>query len=340
MHGSRAALPFALSLGLCSIVFARHARADEKTELAAESAFAEGARLMKADRCAEAVVKFRESQRLDPASGTALNIGYCEAKLGRIASAWLAYRQAHRLAQTQGKPQHEALAREQADKLEPDVPHLVALIAADQPAGVALLLDGAPLEREMWSVPIPLDPGAHRLERRASGASPWEKAITVKRGERITVEVPSVASTASLPAVVTPPPPTTQAKPSARPTPPVDEAPRETSSSQRTWGYVLGGVGAAAFLTGAALFVSARVEYDGAADDCRDGCNEKGFAARDSARSRAFIGYGVAGAGVAIGGIGLALALTASGDAKSADRSGPVIGNAQTPWALGWRTTY
>src|SRR5262245_36826531 len=188
MFGQRAAR--VLAFVLASVAVSRHARADDKAELAAESAFAEGTRLMKADRCDEAVAKFRESQRLDPASGTALNIGYCEAKLGRVASAWLAYRQAQRLAQPQGKAQHEALAREQATKLEPEVPHLVIAVGRDERSGVSVRLDGAPLERDVWSTSIPVDPGAHKVERLVDGGEPWEKTVTLARGENATVEVP------------------------------------------------------------------------------------------------------------------------------------------------------
>ncbi len=311
------------------------ARADDTAELAAESAFSEGTRLMKADRCEEAVVKFRESQRLDPASGTALNLGYCEAKLGRVASAWLAYRQAQRLAQSQGKTQHETLAREQATKLEPEVPHLVVAIGREEPSSVSVRLDGAPLERDVWSTPIPVDPGAHRVERLVEGGAPWEKTVTLARGEHATVEVPKAPQAAAAPAVVVPPPLKNQPPPTApRDTPP------PSGSAQRTWGYILGGAGVAAVVTGGALLVSARVQYDGAEEDCPNGCNDEGFEARESARTRAFIGMGVGGAGIVLSGVGLALVLTAGDGSPSNDRSALVVGNALTPWALGFRTRY
>lgn len=312
------------------------AHADDKTELAAESLFAEGMRLMKADRCDEAVPKFRESQRLDPASGTALNIGYCEAKLGRVASAWLAYRQAQRLAQSQGKTQHEALAREQAAKLEPEVPHLVVAIGRDEPSGVSVRLDGAPLERDVWSTPIPVDPGPHRVERLVEGGEPWEKSVTVARGEHLTVDLPKATAVAVAPAAAALPPASHEQKPP----PPPRDAPPASGSSQRTWGYILGGAGVAAVVTGTALLVSARVQYDGAEDDCKNGCNQEGFEARDAARTRAFIGMGVGGAGIVLSGVGLALVLTAGDGSSTSDRSAFVVGSPLTPWALGWRTAY
>jgi hypothetical protein len=323
-----------LAFVLASLGLESRAYADDKAELAAESAFSDGTRLMKADRCDEAVVKFRESQRLDPASGTALNIGYCEAKLGRVASAWIAYRQAQRLAQSQGKPQHETLAREEAAKLEPEVPHLVVAIGREEPSGVSVRLDGAPLEREVWSTPIPVDPGAHRVERLVAGGEPWEKTVTLARAERATVEVPKS------PAVVAAPAPAVAPPPSQKPPAPPPDAPPSSGSSQRTWGYIVGGAGVAAVVTGGALLVSARVQYDGAEDDCPSYCNEEGFKARDSARTRAFIGMGVGAAGIVLSGIGVALVLTAGDGPTSSDRSAVVVGSPLTPWALGWRTSY
>lgn len=332
MFGRRAVVCLVFASAWLGVV--PFARADDKTELAAESSFVEGTRLMKADRCEEAVVKFRESQRLEPASGTALNIGYCEAKLGRIASAWLAYRQAHRLAQSQGKTQHEALAREQADKLEPEVPHLVVAFDRTVPADISVRLDGAVLERDMWSIPIPVDPGEHRLERSGGAMEPWAKTVTLARGQRLTIELPPLAGGAAPLAPVVSNEPTKPAPPPAR------DEPKSSKSSQRTWGFIIGGAGVAAIATGAALFVSARVRYDGAEEDCPDGCNDEGFETRESARTQAFVGYGVAGAGAVLTGVGLALVLLADDGSKSAERSAFVVGSRETPWAFAFRTRY
>jgi hypothetical protein len=88
------------------------------------------------------------------------------------------------------------------------------------------------------------------------------------------------------------------------------------------------------------LFVSARVRYDGAEEDCPNGCNNEGFETRESARTQAFVAYGVAGAGAVLTGIGLTLVLLADGDSSGAERSAFVVGSCETPWSLGFRTRY
>jgi hypothetical protein len=145
-------------------------------------------------------VKFRESQALDLASGTALNIAYCEMELGHTASAWLAYRQAISLAQQQGKPLHERLAREQAVELEPRVPHLLLVVPRSEGAALDIELDGRPVTSDMWSVPLPVDPGLHRVAASMDGKQVWNKEVKLGAGERVTVEVTPSPSHAQSPA--------------------------------------------------------------------------------------------------------------------------------------------
>ena len=53
----------------------------------AEKLFQEGRRLMANGSIEEACAKFTESQRLDPSSGTLINLAACHAELGMTASA-------------------------------------------------------------------------------------------------------------------------------------------------------------------------------------------------------------------------------------------------------------
>src|SRR6186713_2867899 len=101
----------AAALGFASPAFAGD-------KVAAESLFADGRRLLAQGKFAEACPKFAESQRLDPAIGTLLNLADCYEKVGRTASAWAAFREAAALSHHGGDAKREAVAKERAAALE------------------------------------------------------------------------------------------------------------------------------------------------------------------------------------------------------------------------------
>src|SRR5262249_18357787 len=64
----------------------------EDPRAAAQAAFVEGRRLADAGDFAAAATRFEESDRLDPALGTTLNLAACYERAGRLASAARAFR--------------------------------------------------------------------------------------------------------------------------------------------------------------------------------------------------------------------------------------------------------
>src|SRR5262245_24720347 len=71
------------------LLAARPARA--QNESLAEALFRDARAAMKAARYEEACPKFAESYRLDPSTGTLLNLALCEEELGHVATAWTKY---------------------------------------------------------------------------------------------------------------------------------------------------------------------------------------------------------------------------------------------------------
>ena len=70
------------------------ARAQVVDAAAADALFQKGREAADKGDFATAAAKFAESQRLDPAPGTLLNLADCEEHLGQTASAWEHYKRA------------------------------------------------------------------------------------------------------------------------------------------------------------------------------------------------------------------------------------------------------
>lgn len=157
----------------------RSGHAQGRDAVAAEAAFAEGRALMQKGRFEEACPKLEASQSLDPALGTLLNLADCYEKIGKTASAWVRYREAAALALERASKEREAIARERAAALEPRLCRLVVKVG-EQPADLVVTRDGATVSRAAFGIPVPVDPGTHRVEARASGMAPFSTDVDVR----------------------------------------------------------------------------------------------------------------------------------------------------------------
>jgi tetratricopeptide (TPR) repeat protein len=154
----------------------------------AQSLFDDARALVEAGRYAEACPKFAESQRLDPAGGTLLNLANCHELQGRTATAWTQFNDALSQAIRDGRKDREAFAREHLAALAPRLVRIVVVVPERLAAsGAAVFLDGSELPRAAWDSAIPVDPGAHAV---TVGA--WTRTIVADEpGRTYRVEVPS-----------------------------------------------------------------------------------------------------------------------------------------------------
>jgi len=160
----------------------------------AESLFDDGRRLLAEGKLAEACAKLTESERLDPAVGTLLNLGDCYEKMGRIATAWAVFKQAADMARRGKQASREKIASARFVALEPRIPKL-SIAVREPAAGLEVRRDGVVLGATEWSAASPsalaIDPGEHEVVVSAPGKKPWSTKVTLAAdGHTTPLEVP------------------------------------------------------------------------------------------------------------------------------------------------------
>ena len=281
---------------------------------------------------AEACPKLAESQRLDPAPGTLLNLALCYERNGQLASAWVTYRDAASVAQNADQPDRAHLARRKAEELEPKLATLTIVVppASDRP-DLVLKRDGDQVGRPGWGTPIPIDPGPHVIEASAPGRKTWQgKAVIERTAAPSSIEVHAPWSCFR----PTRRAPTESPLPAPRVTQAAGGCPspaQPSSSGQRTIGVVVGGVGLAALVAGGVFGFVAKSNNDSAKSHCLtdSACNAQGLSLTTSAEHAAtlstigFVAGGIAAAA------GVVLYLTAPSDShrRAAQvRISPLVG--------------
>ena len=109
---SRALVRGSLLLALLSIPLPALADATPEDRASADQLYNDAAKLMTAKNYAEACPKLGASQRLDPAIGTLLKLGFCFTYTGQTASAWASFNDAEAMARKAGdRPRGDEAAK-------------------------------------------------------------------------------------------------------------------------------------------------------------------------------------------------------------------------------------
>ncbi|HEY3801919.1 MAG TPA: tetratricopeptide repeat protein [Kofleriaceae bacterium] len=190
----------------------------------AEVLFRQGRDLLKAGKVDEACAAFDESEKLDPAITTLINLAGCREKQGELATAWGLFLDAERQTRSASDAntrQLHDLAADRAHKLEP----LVSKLAINVPQqsmvdGLEVSRNGERIDPTMWNRAMPIDGGTYTIDAKAPGSSTWSTKIAVGgQADTKTVDVPDLRSlprdlSQQLPqqpqAVVVLPPPATE----------------------------------------------------------------------------------------------------------------------------------
>jgi serine/threonine-protein kinase len=154
---------------LASCLLAAPAIAQTLDKSAAVTLFDEAQQLMEAGRYAEACPKYAESNRLDAQLGVLLHLADCYEKTGKLASAWVCFRDAADLADRRAD-ERSLTAKQRAQALESRLSRLTVTVpqAADV-TGLEVRRDGALLTESLWGVAIPVDSGRHTITATAPG---------------------------------------------------------------------------------------------------------------------------------------------------------------------------
>ena len=180
----------ALCLLCASHGFARHVSAEPA---AAEALFREGRRLLDAGQYEEAAKKLAESQAQDPASGTLINLALAYEKQGKLATAWVTYRDAAAFARRDGRADRVASAERKAHEIEPRVPRVV-LHSKAATDGRTIQLGEMTVGPGALGSPIPIDPGEYHLTAHAPGRQPWEMTVVIAEGQNPEISVPELSA--------------------------------------------------------------------------------------------------------------------------------------------------
>ena len=260
----------------------------------AETLFVEGEKQMAAGQYAAACEAFAASNRLEARAGTLINLGLCEEKRERYASAWIAFREALTRVKDPVKKQ---VATEHAAAVEARLSYLtIELPLASKVEGMVVLRDGQPVDAALFGRAIPVDGGAHTVSARAPGKAEWTRDVIIAtERERSIVTIPVLGGETSAPVL------------------PVASPVREHRTGNRHTGLTLafGAVGLIGLGTGIVAGVLARGSDRDAAALCPDldtPCTMAERAndlldRRDRYAVVANVGYGLAAAGVIAAGI-------------------------------------
>jgi hypothetical protein len=289
-------------------------------EATAAALFQEAKKLVAAGDFEHACPKFDEAQRLFPTTGTLLNIGNCYEKLGKLATAWGAFKQAEVGARNHGEADREQEASKRAQALAPQLPKLAIVVPpAARVPGFELRRDGELVGEAQYGTSLPIDPGNHTVEATAPGHKPWSTMVRVEApASAASIAVPPLDKLAVEPATGTP---------------------ASAWNGRRIAGVAVGSIGIAGLLTGAIAGGVAASKVGAAKSHCQPmgsatACDPMGLSLRSDARPLAKVsdvGLAVGGSALVAGVVLFATAPAGAGEKPSGAlrvQAGPAIGAA------------
>ncbi|HYP90334.1 MAG TPA: hypothetical protein VEQ59_19315, partial [Polyangiaceae bacterium] len=229
---------------------------------ASAALFSAGREAFKRGDFAAARDQFAESERLEPAAGTELNLALCEERLGHLLRAW----QLFQMLADKLPPNDERspIARQHFVGLGARLPRLTLRVEAALPPGTELRFGATHLTPSSLGVPIPLDPGVTELAVVAPGRARRVYLLRLDEGDDETLLVAAGAVDDPRRANGVPP-----------------AAPVHRRDSHRTLGILGVGLGVSLAAVGAAAGIGALQAKSVVRNECDAdlACSDEGLAA-------------------------------------------------------------
>jgi hypothetical protein len=264
------------------------ARADDAAdrEARARELFVEGRDQVQRGDIVAGCQKLRESHALSPdAVGPLLNVGDCDERAGRLATALSRFRRAAALA-PEGD-HRRAFAERRVASVEPRVPRLVLEMAPGMPAGTRVTQDGKAVDVAALPKTRMLDPGIYRFQVTAPGRTP--RAMTVALAAGTTQRLVLAAGGA----------------PGAAATRAPSDGTGEDPSTGAVAGFALITLGSAALVLGVVGGIMVGVLAGTYEDHCQDGiCDQEGLDAAQAGRVHSVlspVSLGIAAVALGVG---------------------------------------
>jgi tetratricopeptide (TPR) repeat protein len=328
----------AAGLAVAALGAAAPARADNKADIL----FNRGKQELAAKHYEAACRDFRASLDADPSAiGTMVNLARCYESWGRLATGLSYYKDAEAAAEKV----HDSRASQIAARikaLDPQVPRLTVHVRGAV-AGIALQLDGKPIDVDQIGKELLVDPGPHVVAV-VRGTDRRERTVPVEPGgsSEVQLDAPAQQDTGAARATTNTSGTTSSGAATTTTTTTTTATAGVAASSgapdprhgRRVLATVAGAAGAVAMLAAGGVTLRAKSRYDAALKgDCdgdRETCDAEGVSATGSARKEANVATGIfaGGAALAVAGGVLFFMSRSSGDSREhAMRVVPTIGD-------------
>ena len=242
-----------LLLAVCLATRPSLAQSEAELQQAREE-FREALALQSAGDCAGALPLLRRVARIKLTPHVRFNIALCEERVGKLVAAFGNYRLALEDAEAASLPEVADPARAALKALEERVPR-VTIVRGSGAEQASIILDGTPLGDAAIGRELQRDPGPHKVIAKINRRVVFEEEFRLEEHGRKTVEVTA--------------PPSNEGVEVDTPTAPRAAA-GESSSAQRTVGFIVGGVGIASLAAGGVFIVLRQQSVDELESQCDD----------------------------------------------------------------------